>query len=797
GTRLSGSRLSGTWLPGTRLSGTRLSGPRLSGTRLSVVLLSSAMVFGAACTGGGRATTPKAEPPLEVKTYGPLGIKVDAKLSHQAVILGTDDKNGSTILPLVQGTGKATVDAMVMKIADKASEIAGGVSTVKLTTATNPDNTVRVGVFEEAAADVGSQWRAGVWAAAFVAATTLNKDLTDLTFSATRTGHVDGAAVSGHVDRAAASGHVDRAAASGHADGAAATGHVDRAAASGHVDGVAASGHVDGVAASGHVNGVAASGHDDGAAASGLLAGGFLAALTGAPIDESATLTGVVNPDGTIGPVAGLPEKVAAAIAKGKKRVGYPIGMRRAKSAKTGNVVDVEAYANSRGAKAIAIADVHEAYKLLTGKTLPAAVPVAESDMELPRSTQAAITDKYKAWQQKVANEWAAILQLESAGRLPPVLVYLRDHSKKYAEAAEALFRKDLVAPAYVRMLAAWAYASSANQIYEVLAKVRAGKLDDAVASLGAIGNLDAATGAVFEKIGAMRPTTMGGALEMVAAFRAALRGWSFEVFASKEVAATTAYVKGLAGTPAAQLGSPRTADELIAMVAPTVLYAKKTIAETTLATEELDFDTPNDVDYTCSVPNVQRIAASLSSTGGAVLEHVEALLVQSVAASAKLGEDEARRRVVIREPDYLVATMTSKLATAGGLVKELHEKWGETSLAWSLLALAGSELAYFHATELVAKYDSLGVTISDSGEVTAIEREKAFSAMLDNAERNARANARAAQIATGAIPVQAKLAYQLAAVERDGTVAEKLDALDQLWLSSAISQTAVMLARN
>jgi hypothetical protein len=697
---------------------------RLSGA-LSLVLVAGAMFLGAGCTGGGRATTPKAEPPLEVKTYGPLGIKADAKLPYQAVILGTDDKNGSTILPLVEGTGNVTVDATFIKLADKPSDIVAGVSPVKIATAPNAQNTVQVGTFEDSVGGTRSRWRAGVWVAAFVAATTLNKDLSDVTFSANRRGY------------------------------------------------------------------------SDGASASGLLAGGFLAALTGAQIDERATITGVVNPDGTIGPVVGIPERVAAAIDKGAKRIGYPVGMRRAKSAKTGGVVDVEAYAKARGAKAIAIADVREAYKLLTGKTLPEPVPVAESEMELPSSTQAAIAERYKAWQQKVATEWAAILQLESAGRLPPVLVYLRDHSKKYAETAEALYRKDLIAPAYVRMLAAWAYASSANQIYEVLAKVRAGKLDDAAARLGELGQLDSATAAAFEKIGATSPTTMGGVLETVAAFRAALRGWAFAVFASQSVAATTAYVKGLAGTPAAQLGSPKTADELIAMVAPTVLYAKRSIAETTLATEELDFRAPNDVDYTCSVANVQRMATSFSWTGAAVLDHVDALLVEPLAARAKVGEDEARRRVELGEPDYVVAVSTSKLATADGLLKELRDRWGETSVPWALLSLAASELAYFQSTELVAKHDSLGVTTDETGEVTAIEREKALTAMLAAAERNARANARAAQIATGAVPVQAKLAYQLAAVEREGTLAERLDALEQLWLSSAISQTAVMLARN
>jgi hypothetical protein len=80
---------------------------------------------------------------------------------------------------------------------------------------------------------------------------------------------------------------------------------------------------------------------------------------------------------------------------------------------------------------------------------------------------------------------------------------------------------------------------------------------------------------------------------------------------------------------------------------------------------------------------------------------------------------------------------------------------------------------------------------------VKHVAHDQALVQMLATAERNARASARAARIATGAIPIQAKLAYQLANVERDGDLADKLDALAQYWNATAFSQTAVMLARN
>ena len=57
----------------------------------------------------------------------------------------------------------------------------------------------------------------------------------------------------------------------------------------------------------------------DGPSAGALYTAGFLAALTGAKVNPNATMTGTVNPDGTVGPVTGIPEKFKSSIAKGKK----------------------------------------------------------------------------------------------------------------------------------------------------------------------------------------------------------------------------------------------------------------------------------------------------------------------------------------------------------------------------------------------------------------------------------------------------------------------------------------------
>ena len=52
----------------------------------------------------------------------------------------------------------------------------------------------------------------------------------------------------------------------------------------------------------------------DGASASALFTAGMMAAVLGVPIRREFTMTGTVNPDGTVGPVGGIPNKFRAAI---------------------------------------------------------------------------------------------------------------------------------------------------------------------------------------------------------------------------------------------------------------------------------------------------------------------------------------------------------------------------------------------------------------------------------------------------------------------------------------------------
>jgi hypothetical protein len=97
----------------------------------------------------------------------------------------------------------------------------------------------------------------------------------------------------------------------------------------------------------------------DGTSASGLLTVAVLALLRGASLRNGVTMTGATTPDGTVDPVAGIAPKVAAAASIHAPVLLVPTG--EGPSARDEPGVDVRE-----------VADISDAYRTLTGATLPA-----------------------------------------------------------------------------------------------------------------------------------------------------------------------------------------------------------------------------------------------------------------------------------------------------------------------------------------------------------------------------------------------------------------------------------------
>jgi predicted S18 family serine protease len=102
----------------------------------------------------------------------------------------------------------------------------------------------------------------------------------------------------------------------------------------------------------------------DGPSAGAVMTVGFVALLKGDRIQRGIALTGTIAPDGTIGPVGGIPDKIRAAVREGYRTILIPEGQRDDPRWNIGRLawdLNVEVKEVSR---------IEEAYRLMTGGSL-------------------------------------------------------------------------------------------------------------------------------------------------------------------------------------------------------------------------------------------------------------------------------------------------------------------------------------------------------------------------------------------------------------------------------------------
>lgn len=192
-------------------------------------------------------------------------------------------------------------------------------------------------------------------------------------------------------------------------------------------------------------------GYVAGPSAGALMTVGVAAGLLGHELDPATTMTGTIQPDGTIGPVDGIPEKILAAAETGGRTVFIPLGQRHV-TTDAGDVIDVVAFGEALGVDVQEVGDVGAAYAAMTGRPLPGPEPEPGSLAELlPRTVDTLL---------EMANERAyrvvaALDALEQLGETPdPLAVQIFDQAGQAAAAGRA-------ALAYERVLRAGSLADA------------------------------------------------------------------------------------------------------------------------------------------------------------------------------------------------------------------------------------------------------------------------------------------------------------------------------------------------
>lgn len=108
----------------------------------------------------------------------------------------------------------------------------------------------------------------------------------------------------------------------------------------------------------------------DGASAGGLLGVGVIALQRGVSLNEGITMTGTLNPDGSIGTVSGIAAKIRAAASEGYEKVLIPAGTTEVADSETSSAVDPVQLGETVGVEVERVATVDHAYGVLTGQSL-------------------------------------------------------------------------------------------------------------------------------------------------------------------------------------------------------------------------------------------------------------------------------------------------------------------------------------------------------------------------------------------------------------------------------------------
>jgi hypothetical protein len=193
-------------------------------------------------------------------------------------------------------------------------------------------------------------------------------------------------------------------------------------------------------------------GRVDGPSAGGLMTTALLAALLGDTVRPDATMTGIINPDGTIGPVGGIPHKIDGAAAQGKKLVLVPYGQRFDMDLKLKQPVDLVERGRARGVEVREVRNLAEAYATLTGQALPLAKLAGDAPPEAPPAVQAKLRDRTQGL---VRRYQALAAKVKASGQIDPALQGLAGQAERSQGLAVQALIQGLFAVAYDRMVTA------------------------------------------------------------------------------------------------------------------------------------------------------------------------------------------------------------------------------------------------------------------------------------------------------------------------------------------------------
>jgi uncharacterized protein len=512
-------------------------------------------------------------------------------------------------------------------------------------------------------------------------------------------------------------------------------------------------------------------GRIDGPSAGGLMTVGVLAALRGAHIKDDATMTGTINPDGTIGPVGGIPHKIEGAAKAGKKMVLVPIGQRYDMDENTKQQVDLVEVGRKNGVDVREVGTVFEAYQQLTGDTLPEPSTGAGS----PAFPQQA-ADRLRAGALNLLGtyqkERAQVEGLSEDARTPfnDYIQYADDQAAKVDQS----LKQGLFAVAYDQAYTAAGTMRQVNSSGTLLERYIRDGLPGALSQLEASRSVLTQLEAEVNSLQAKKIATASDAVTVFDAYS------EIAIGTGKVLLANQIY------NDLAQNGSSYDEDTIFTQIFEASRLYTEAGDSVQLAEDASDIGLGFGKSKAPTQEQIQQVAKNMQLTADANLTTFESIFVEPAAESVGMSASAFRAALANKEPLYNLA----KASDQG--ISVLMDVVGGEDRAGALV-FGHSQTKYTLASMLVAKYYSLGAELDDNLDITSYDRTKALGEMLEFADKRAR---ELIGQAGDEVPMRALYYFENAQqLRQSGDPTDKLNALSYYWQASLLSQMSSYMA--
>jgi hypothetical protein len=519
-------------------------------------------------------------------------------------------------------------------------------------------------------------------------------------------------------------------------------------------------------------------GRIDGPSAGGLMTAAMLAALRGKKVRGDATMTGTINPDGTIGPVGGIPHKIEGSAKKGKKLILVPSGQRYDYDQNKQTNVDLVELGRTLNVEVREVSDIYQAYELLTGEELPR-LAKNNNRSEITPQIFNRIQAKTKEWQVRYSDT------VGRAQSIDPDVKKLMD-TTGFLELAEQRLNKSndylsqgLPAVAYSTAREAWLYASA----YEKVSRLLKVYVTDGFESTVAVLQSEAIGGkvtAAADLLKTEKPKTLSDANALILAYSNLSQGLASWLSGQNLLAGTLQNMK--------EGNGPKTKEEEILVLLYAAIYYEAADAYVETAKDAITVGNglpgsplPADLDLEDTADFFRRAAEANFSL-------FESTVLKPAAEPRGMSTEAMKSTLKARDLQYGIGL--------GALESiALLDQYFKDPEAYNYAKLGAAMQAYQVSTQMVAKYYSLGAELNDQLEVTGYKNEKALLNMLDLADEQARYSMNAL-VQNGEDASMYAIGYETGRLGREGNSQDKINALGDYWGAYILSRAVAYLAK-